>query len=111
METNIDYMVSEYDQEQNTIGVALKLPFEVFDINVTAEYSYTCGRPQTYYDPQEYDYCEIESYYIAGVYNGSKFVSITKEQSEIILNIKPWVMDSDILTNTIADCHTDKDDF
>jgi len=109
METNTDYMLSPQDQDNNTVGKALDLPFEVYDINITAEYSYTSGSPQTYWDPQEYDYYEVESYYIAGVYNADKrnaYVPITKEQSDILLSIKPWIMDSSRLTNLVADQHT-----
>tara|TARA_R110000822_G_scaffold27003_1_gene81004 strand:- start:1119 stop:1475 length:357 start_codon:yes stop_codon:yes gene_type:complete len=110
IEINVDYMVNEYDQTNNTIAKALGLDFEVFDINMTAEYTYHSGRPQTQYEPEEYSTFEIESYYIAGVYNDlGRFVPITKEQSEIILSIKPWVVDSDKLTDIIADSHTDKD--
>ena len=111
IEINIDYMVSPYDQDNNTIAKALCLDFEVYDINIIAEYTYRSGRPQTQYEPEEYSYFEIESYYIAGVYNDSgRFVPISKEQSEIILSLKPWIVDSDNLTDIIADSHTDKDE-
>ncbi len=111
-EINIDYMVSPYDQENNTIAKALGLDFEVFDISIIAEYNFRAGRPQTQWEPEEYSYFEIESYYIAGVYNDSgRFVPMTKEQSEIILRLEPWVVDSDKLTDIIADSHTDKEDY
>lgn len=109
-EINVDYLLSEYDQDNNTIGKVLGLGFEVYDINITAEYTYSSGRPQTQWEPEEYSTFEIGSYYIAGVYSDlGIFVPITKEQSEIILNIKPWVVDSDNLTDIIADQHCDKD--
>lgn len=111
IEINIDYMVNDYDQNNNTIAKALGLDFEVYDINITAEYTYRSGRPQTQYEPEECSYFEIESYYIAGVYNDAgRFVPITDEQSEIILSLKPWVVDSDKLTDIIADQHCDKDE-
>jgi hypothetical protein len=110
IEINVDYMVSSYDQDNNTVSKALGLAFEVFDINITAEYTYRSGRPQTQYEPEEYSYFEVESYHVAGVYNDEgRFVPITKDQSDIILNLKPWVVDSDKLTDTIGDSHTDKD--
>jgi len=110
IETNVDYMVNEYDQDNNTIGKVLALGFEVCDLNITAKYNYYSGRPQTQYEPEEYSYFEVESYYIAGVYDDDgRFVPITKDQSEIILNLKPWVVDGDKLTDIIADSHTDKD--
>jgi hypothetical protein len=110
IEINVDYMVSPYNQDNNTIAKALGLGFEVFDINITAEYIFRAGRSQTQWEPEEYSYYEVEAYYIAGVYNDSgRFVAITKEQSEIILTLKPWVMDSDKLTDIIADAHTDID--
>ena len=110
-EINVDYMVNDYDQDNNTIAKALCLDFEVYDINITAEYTYRSGRPQTQYEPEEYSYFETESYYIAGVYNDSgRFVQISKEQSEIILSLKPWIVDSDKLTDIIGDSHTDKDE-
>ena len=111
IEINIDYMVSPYDQTNNTIAKTLCLDFEVYDINITAEYTYRSGRPQTQYEPEEYSYFEIESYYIAGVYNDSGlFVPISKEQSEIILSLEPWIVDSDKLTDIIADSHIDRDE-
>lgn len=110
IEINVDYLLNEYDQYNNTIAKALNLEFEVYDINITAEYNYYSGRPQTQFEPQEYSVYEVDCYYIAGVYNDAgRFVPITKEQSEIILNLKPWVIDSDKLTDRIVDNHTDKD--
>tara|TARA_R110000822_G_scaffold28206_2_gene84003 strand:- start:59 stop:412 length:354 start_codon:yes stop_codon:yes gene_type:complete len=109
-EINVDYMLNEYDQNNNTIGKTLGLDFEVFDINLTVEYDYYAGRPQTQYEPEEYPTYEVDSYYIAGVYNDDGyFIPITKEQSDIILTIKPWVIDGDKLSDIIADNHTDKD--
>jgi hypothetical protein len=111
IEINVDYMVNEHDQTNNTIGKVLGIGFEVFDINITAEYNFRAGRPQTQWEPEEYSYFEIESYYIAGVYNDSgRFMPINKEQSEIILSLKPWVVDSDKLTDIIGDQHTDRDE-
>jgi hypothetical protein len=110
IEINIDYTLNEYDQNNNTVGKVLGLGFEVYDITITAEYNYSAGRPQTQYEPEQYLTYEVDSYYVAGVYNDTGiFVPITKEQSEVILNIKPWVMDSAKLTDIIADAHTDND--
>ncbi len=115
IEINVDYLLNEHDQKNNTIvkaflGKALGLGFEVYDLNITAEYNYYSGRAQTQYEPEEYPTYELESYYIAGVYNDSgRFVTITKDQSEIIISIEPWVVDGDKLTDIIADAHTDKD--
>ncbi len=110
IETNVDYVVSPYDQDNNTIGKVLGLEFEVFDINITAEYNYYAGRHQTQFEPQEYPAYDVDSYYIAGVYNAAgRFITITKDQSEIILSIEPWVVDGDKLTDIISVSHTDND--
>ena len=109
-EINIDYMINDYDQTNNTITEALGLGFEVFDINITAEYTFRAGRSQTQWEPKEYSYFELETYHVAGVYNDSgRFVPISKDQSEIILSLAPWVVDSDKLTNIIEDVHTNID--
>jgi len=111
IEINVDYMVSSYNQDNNTIAMALCLAFEVYDINITAEYTYYAGSPQTQYEPEEYSTFEVESYYIAGVYNDAGcFVPISKEQSDIILSLEPWVVDSYKLAHVVGDHHTDRDE-
>ena len=40
---------------------------------------------------------------------GGYFVPITKDQSDSILNVKPFVIDSEKLSDIIADNHTDND--
>lgn len=114
-EMNVDYTLSTQDEDKDTVGYALGLSTKdheagICDISVTAEYTYHSGAPQTYWQPEEYSYYEIEDFYIAGYYGeNGKVVPITKEQSDMLLNLKPSLIDTDKLTDIISDRHTDLD--
>jgi len=106
LELNVDYLLSGEDQESNRIGEALGLK-DVYDINVTLEYTYRAPQPQTLYDPVWGEEIEIESYYIAGVYEDSTYVSISKEQSGLLLSLKPPVIDTSRLVDSVIDSAID----
>ena len=102
VELNIDYLLSGDDQESNRIGGALGLK-DVYDVNITLEYTYRAAQPQTLYDPAWYEEIEVESYYIAGVYEDSTYVPISKEQSDMLLGLKPHIIDPLRLVDSVID--------
>jgi len=106
VELNIDYLLSGDDQENNRIGEALGLK-DVYDINVTLEYTHRAPQPQTLYDPAWSEEIEIESYYIAGVYEDSTYVPISKAQSDKLLSLKPHIIDTLRLVDSIVDSRND----
>ena len=106
IELNIDYLLSGGDQESNRIGEALGLK-DVYDINITLEYTCRAPQPQTLYDPAWYEEIEVESYYIAGVYEGSTYAPISKAQSDMLLGLKPHIIDSLHLVDSIIDSRND----
>jgi len=106
IELNIDYLLSSEDQESNRIGEALGLK-DVYDINITLEYTYRTAQPQTLYDPAWGEEIEVESYYIAGVYEDSTYVPISKEQSDILLCLKPRIIDTSRLIDSVIDSRND----
>ena len=106
IELNIDYLLSGEDQESNRIGEALGLK-DIHDINVTIEYAYRTPQPQTLYDPAWAEEIEVESYYVAGVYEDSTYVPISKEQSGMLLCLKPPIIDTLRLIDSIIDSRND----
>jgi len=106
IELNVDYLLSGEDQENNRIGEALGLK-DVYDINVTLEYTYRAAQPQTLYDPAWPEEIEVESYYIAGVYEDSAYVPISKAQSDLLLSLKPHIIDTLRLIDSIIDSRND----
>ena len=106
IELNVDYLLSVEDQESNRIGEALGLK-DVYDINVTLEYTYRAPQPQTLYDPAWAEEIEVESYYVAGVYEDSTYVPISKEQSDKLLSLKPHIIDTLRLVDNIIDSRND----
>lgn len=106
VELNIDYTLSGDDQENNRIGEALGLK-DVYDINVTLEYTYRAAQPQTLYDPAWAEEIEVENYYVVGVYEDSTYVPISKEQSDMLLCLKPHIIDSLRLVDSIIDSRND----
>ena len=106
IELNVDYLLSGDDQENNRIGEALGLK-DIHDINVTIEYAYRTPQPQTLYDPAWAEEIEVESYYVAGVYEDSTYVPISKEQSGMLLCLKPPIIDTLRLIDSIIDSRND----
>ena len=106
LELNVDYLLSGEDQESNRIGEALGLK-DVYDINVTLEYTYRTPQPQTLYDPAWPEEIEVESYYIAGVYEDATYVPLSKEQSDILLSLKPHIINTLCLVDSIIDSRND----
>ena len=106
IELNIDYTLSVKDQANNVAGEALGLK-DVYDINITLEYTYRAAQPQTLYDPAWSEEIEIESYYIAGVYEDSTYAPISKEQSDILLSLKTHIINTLCLVDSIIDSRND----
>lgn len=108
-ELNLDYTLTPEDQDSNRVGKTLGLQ-AVYDVNLTVDYTYKSGEPRTLYDPAwgaEYD---IASYYVAGVYEGSTYVTISKAQSDVLLSLKPSIIDDAKLLQCVIDTHTDNYD-
>ena len=93
--------VSDYSTLQ---ALGLK---DIHDINVTIEYAYRTPQPQTLYDPAWAEEIEVESYYVAGVYEDSTYVPISKEQSGMLLCLKPPIIDTLRLIDSIIDSRND----
>lgn len=105
-EVNLDYLLSAEDQDSNRAGEALGFT-DVYDLNLTVEYTYRSGEPQTLYEPEHPEDYDIDTYYIAGVYVYPAFIPISKEQSDLLLSLKPAIIDDSKLRQCVIDAHTD----
>lgn len=109
-EINLDYLLSAEDQDSNRVGETLGCT-DVYDLNLTVEYTYRAGEPQTLYSPEFPEEYDIDTYYIAGVYEGRAYITISKEQSDLLLSLKPAIIDDTKLRQCVIDAHTDSDPF
>jgi hypothetical protein len=105
-EINLDYLLSAEDQDSNRVGEALGFT-DVYDLNLTVEYTYRSGEPQTLYEPDYPEEYDINTYYIAGVYEGGAYIPISQEQSDLLLSLKPAIIDDLKLRQCVIDAHTD----
>ena len=105
-EINLDYLLSAEDQDSNRAGEILGFT-DVYDLNLTVEYTYRAGEPQTLYSPEFTEEYDIDSYYIAGVYENGAYINISKEQSDLLLSLKPAIIDDAKLRQCVIDAHTD----
>lgn len=105
-EINLDYLLSAEDQDSNRVGGALGFT-NVYDLNLTVEYTYRAGERETLYEPEYPEEYDIDTIYIAGVYEGGAYIPITQEQSALLLSIKPAIIDDEKLMQCVIDAHTD----
>lgn len=105
-EINLDYLLSAEDQDSNRAGNLIGFT-DVYDLNLTVEYTYRSGEPQTLYSPEFPEDYDIDTYYIAGVYENGVYKPISKEQSNLLLSLKPAIIDDSKLRQCVIDAHTD----
>ena len=103
---NLDYLLSAEDQDSNRAGETLGFT-DVYDLNLTVEFTYRSGEPQTLYSPEFPEEYDIDTYYIAGVYESGAYIPISQEQSDLLLSLKPAIIDDLKLRQCVIDAHTD----
>ena len=105
-EINLDYLLNTEDQDSNRAGETLGFT-DVYDLNLTIEYTYRSGERGTLYEPEYPEEYDIDAYYIAGVYEGGAYIPLSQEQSDLLLSLKPAIIDDAKLRQCVIDAHTD----